>query len=432
MIRTLLLYSLILLICGCGRRPAQFSLSKATLELSDAAQEVVREELTTSFGTPESLVAWQALPIDFGAVDAVVQNVSDSSAEVKLLSVSGSDFSSRGLAVTPKLPAEETETQESPVETVNETVITVPVTEASFKQGEQVTLVGEHLRNGRALYHRHCVHCHGVSGDGNGPTAQYLTPRPRDYRKGLFKFTSTSTSVRPSRDDLHRVIKYGIPGTYMPSFMLLPENETRELVEYVRWLAMRGEYETKIVVPMQSDFTGNPENRAAANEAAEALKTFRENDLPGLVESSAQELKDDWSAAEDESNAVTPKAPRTPSSPESIERGRKLFLGEKAKCASCHGELGRGNGPSTEAFNDVPGKPGVKSDVPGLFDIWGNIIKPRNLTQDVFRGGRRPVDVYRRIHSGIKGTPMQAFGGTLTDEEIWDLVNYVYSIPHTR
>jgi mono/diheme cytochrome c family protein len=218
----------------------------------------------------------------------------------------------------------------------------------------------------------------------------------------------------------------------MPSFMLLPENETRELVEYVRWLAMRGEYETKIVVPMQSDFTGNPENRAAANEAAEALKTFRENDLPGLVESSAQELKDDWSAAEDESNAVIPKAPRTPSSPESIERGRKLFLGEKAKCASCHGELGRGNGPSTEAFNDVPGKPGVKSDVPGLFDIWGNIIKPRNLTQDVFRGGRRPVDVYRRIHSGIKGTPMQAFGGTLTDEEIWDLVNYVYSIPHTR
>jgi len=432
MTRTLLLYSLILLACGCGRRPAQFSLSSATLELSDAAQDVVREELTAAFGTPESLVAWQALPVDFGTVDAVVENVADSSAEVKLLSAVGSDFTARGLSIAPKPATESGDVETAPTEPSAATLITVPVTEATFKQGEQVALVGEHLRNGRALYHRHCVHCHGVSGDGNGPTAQYLTPRPRDYRRGLFKFTSTTVSVRPSRDDLHRVIKYGVPGTYMPSFMLLPENETREIVEYVRWLAMRGEYETKIVVPMQSDFTGNPENRTAASEAAEALKVFRESDLPGLVETAAQELSDDWSAAEDEGNTVLPKSSRTPSGPESIDRGRKLFLGEKAKCASCHGELGRGNGPSTEAFNDVPGKPGVKSDVPGLFDIWGNIIKPRNLTQDVFRGGRRPVDVYRRIHSGIKGTPMQAFGSTLTDEEIWDLVNYVYSIPHTR
>ena len=26
------------------------------------------------------------------------------------------------------------------------------------------------------LYRRHCAHCHGVSGDGHGPTAQFLNP----------------------------------------------------------------------------------------------------------------------------------------------------------------------------------------------------------------------------------------------------------------
>jgi hypothetical protein len=47
---------------------------------------------------------------------------------------------------------------------------------------------------GYSLYRLHCLHCHGVSGAGDGPTAPFLYPRPRDYRKGLFKFTSTPTA----------------------------------------------------------------------------------------------------------------------------------------------------------------------------------------------------------------------------------------------
>ena len=143
----------------------------------------------------------------------------------------------------------------------------------------------------------------------------------------------------------------------------------------------------------------------------------------------------DWSAAEDtESVVVVPKKARIDphADPESIARGRKLFLDNrgKAKCLACHGSSGRGNGPSNEDFNDVPGSmPLVKSDKPGLFDLWGNQIKPRDLTRGIYRGGRRPLDLYRRIYSGIKGTPMQAFGTTLKEEEIWDLVNYVLSIP---
>src|SRR5262245_30980488 len=32
------------------------------------------------------------------------------------------------------------------------------------------------------LYRRHCAHCHGINGDGQGPTASILNPYPRDYR----------------------------------------------------------------------------------------------------------------------------------------------------------------------------------------------------------------------------------------------------------
>jgi hypothetical protein len=62
---------------------------------------------------------------------------------------------------------------------------------------------------------------------------------------------------------------------------------------------------------------------------------------------------------------------------------------------------------------------------------------PRNLRQGIYRGGRWPVDVYRRIYAGINGVPMPGVGpttpgatGTLTSAEIWALVDYVMSLPY--
>ncbi len=108
---------------------------------------------------------------------------------------------------------------------------------------------GRTMRSGRELYMHHCMHCHGVTGDGNGPTAKYLSPLPRDYRQGIFKFISTTDAVkRPSRDDLTRTLRLGIPGTYMPSFAMLKDHEVKNIIEYVRWLSMRGEYEIQLNV----------------------------------------------------------------------------------------------------------------------------------------------------------------------------------------
>jgi hypothetical protein len=61
---------------------------------------------------------------------------------------------------------------------------------------------------------------------------------------------------------------------------------------------------------------------------------------------------------------------------------------------------------------------------------------PRNLREGVYRGGRRPLDLFWRIAAGIRGMPMPGIGpaaqgaqGTLSQQEIWQIVDYVQSLP---
>ncbi len=104
-----------------------------------------------------------------------------------------------------------------------------------------------HQIGGYGLYRQHCLHCHGVTGDGEGPTAAYLHPHPRDYRKGLFKFTSTGLN-KPTRADLLRTIRYGVEGTSMPAFdAMMNDAEIAQVIDYVMFLSMRGETELSLI-----------------------------------------------------------------------------------------------------------------------------------------------------------------------------------------
>ena len=79
-----------------------------------------------------------------------------------------------------------------------------------LKVGDDPTYAGDMqtdaatLAAGSTLYRRHCLHCHGVTGDGRGPTAPWVNPPPRDYRRGMFKFTSvvSTPASKPTREDL--------------------------------------------------------------------------------------------------------------------------------------------------------------------------------------------------------------------------------------
>ena len=254
------------------------------------------------------------------------------------------------------------------------------------------------LTAGANSYRKLCMHCHGLSGDGNGPTAKFLLPLPRDYRKGLFKFTSTDQSSLPTRDDLLRTLKSGIAGTSMPSFALFDPAEISNVLDYVILLSIRGQTESFVVAEAES---GTGEIDAEA------------------VEINARSLVNRWAIAD--SKVVRAKVPRVSPDAESIERGRKLFLSERAQCTKCHGKKGLGDGLASDP----------NADPKDTKDSWGNQAKPSNLTLGVFRGGGRPIDVFRRLHSGIKGTPMPAQSTNFQDDkDLWDLVNFVLYLPY--
>jgi len=285
---------------------------------------------------------------------------------------------------------------------------------------------------GYGLYRRHCLHCHGVSGAGDGPTAPFVFPPPRDFRRGLFKFTSTPNGARPDRDDLRRTIRDGLHGTSMPAFeALLTREEIEQVVDYVTFLSVRGETELALI---EEGFISDDEDEDALED--------------DIVDELVQSVFGKWQEAGD--SVVDPPVPRTPPSPESVARGRDLFLGrtkEKLECAGCHGAKGLGDGPSfvdVDVFNRVVfgGDPSkmpervAKLDEKARelwkqkLDEWGNPLRPANLTRAVYKGGRRPIDLYWRIAKGITGAQMPAHYPGIDHAQIWDLVNFVLALPY--
>jgi mono/diheme cytochrome c family protein len=247
------------------------------------------------------------------------------------------------------------------------------------------------LKHGAAVFARYCVQCHGVTGDGNGQSAAHMNPRPRDYRRGIFKFTSTTYGSRPLREDLVRTIRRGIRGTSMPSFGLLPPRDLEAVVDYVLVLTHRGELESELADEL---------------EVSETIEMARVQELVGTV-------LNRWTLARGQ--VVYPMTPMPPFTPALIEEGKKAFL--TLACHQCHGEDGRG-----QMATNV-GK-----------DAWGFDTKAADLTSGMLRGGTEPLDLYRHIDAGINGTPMPSFHNSLQKEpeRIWHLVSFVLQVADSR
>lgn len=61
-------------------------------------------------------------------------------------------------------------------------------------------------------------------------------------------------------------------------------------------------------------------------------------------------------------------------------------------------------------------------------DAWGSMVGVNDLNLGIFRGGDAPADVYRRVFVGINGTPMPSYEKLLTEDQVWDLVNFMFSL----
>lgn len=428
------LVACVLVVSGCGRTDPQFSSREG---LSPQVQEYVRTTVDQKFGTPHQIRIWDKLPLQ---PHAAVATVAEGSKDVNLaiqLTESHRDIV-KDQEVTwvggTMMPAGNPPILVDFFDKDSNLLKLSLAPGLTPKPSDKIVIgPGEALTHGRMLYAEHCQHCHGVAGDGNGPTAPYLNVRPRDYRKGLFKFTSTKKGMKAHKSDLSRIVEDGIPGTYMPSFKLLKPDESHAIIEYVLFLAMRGETEFDLHKKLAPDYsieavaTQVKEGGTEEKILAEFVTRVKAGEIDEKIAESSEQMISSWVEAQTPEAIVVPKEKRSPSDAASIQRGREIFVSKE--CAKCHGESGLGDGTmtlsitkNTETNTDYP--------EPGLYDAWGNKIKPRNLRLGMYRGGRRPIDIYSRIEAGIKGTPMSDFAAGLTEQQKWDLVNYVLHLPH--
>jgi len=230
---------------------------------------------------------------------------------------------------------------------------------------------------GAVLFGKYCAICHGESGDGAGKFAYLMNPRPRNFRQGDFKLSTTVNQI-PSDEDLLRTISRGMPGSAMPPWGHLPEADLRALVQHVRRFSV-ADVERRLKEQVEENIIS----------AADLPDLFAEQTKPGAALVLATEPAFDdirWF------------------------RGRRVYL---EACASCHGVDGH---PVPEAVK---------------YDSEGYPVPPRSFVNGIFKGGSEGAQLYARVLKGMKGTPMPAFEGTYNDEAIWDLIHYVQSLART-
>jgi DMSO reductase family type II enzyme heme b subunit len=242
-----------------------------------------------------------------------------------------------------------------------------------FKKGELAPEPSaEMIEAGKRVYFTKCVWCHGVDGAGDGPGADRLWPRPRNFNQGTFKIRHTASGELPlfdakkpipGQNDLFETVTHGLPGSAMPSWEgILTEEQRLQVLSFVT---------TQLV-----------KDRKFTDKESEYQTILQVADLK-------------------------PKPPTE----ESLKRGSELIV--EKKCVECHGAEGRGDG---NAFN--------------LKDDWGFSIQPADWHKCWnFRGSRQDaynvMNIFRTFSTGVNGTPMPSFADNTTVDERWDIANWV-------
>ena len=104
------------------------------------------------------------------------------------------------------------------------------------------------VESGRAFFMKNCFTCHGVKGDGNGPRAFFIAPRPRN-------FTSAESRQTYNRPRLFDAITNGKRGTVMPAWgKVLDPQQIANVGEFVFEAYIKGSYKLKMSdLPVEDD-----------------------------------------------------------------------------------------------------------------------------------------------------------------------------------
>ncbi len=238
---------------------------------------------------------------------------------------------------------------------------------------------------GKKLYAQHCAACHGQSGDGKGIAAPFLFPKPRKFTTGKFRLVSTKSRI-PSQKDLEAILRRGMPGSTMPPFSHLKEDELKFLVEEVQRLYQDG-LRTQYTLILKEEEEMTDEEIASEDVQQEIAEFIQLRTTPG---------------------PTTEVPPINASDKAAITRGKILYLNKG--CNKCHGDTGVGDG------------------LQKMVDDDGYPTRPRDLTKGIFKGGHDVASLYRRIAYGMPGTPMPSSETALKPQEVIDLVHFTLSL----
>ena len=223
-------------------------------------------------------------------------------------------------------------------------------------------LAAQDTARGKIVYVKWCAGCHGETGAGDGPAAAYMLPRPRDFTGAIYQIRVTASGALPTDADLMRSIDDGLGGTAMPAWKdRLSQGERRDVLAYLKTFSAFFADTSQHIVAL--DFGHEPSG------GAQGLKI-----------------------------------------------GRQFY--DSIGCRKCHGDQGRGDGPSAPTLKDDAGLPIFAAD---LHQNWR------------FNGGGDVTAIYHRLRTGLDGTPMPSFSDLidqkfLTADELWHLAQYVRSM----
>jgi cbb3-type cytochrome oxidase cytochrome c subunit len=222
----------------------------------------------------------------------------------------------------------------------------------------------ETLEQGKAIFIRECMVCHGDAGRGNGPYIEGLQPSPPDFGDGSY-----GTLADPSYTDSDYFwrISEGLPWSAMPSWKLrYSEDDRWKLVYYIR-----------------VNFTQTlPRPQTTADQVYPDI--YLTQTMP--VEATEAEI------IEGGLPYILPQAP-------SYERGKWVYL---LNCAHCHGLSGQGDGWDGQYLD----------------------VAPANFTDSNLRG-MSDGEYYARVSFGIQNSAMPTWGEFLPENQRWDAIKFI-------
>jgi len=225
-------------------------------------------------------------------------------------------------------------------------------------------LLSQDTTAGKVVYQKWCAGCHGDNGAGDGPGARHMIPPPRDFTGAIYQIRSTPSGQLPTDADLLRSIDEGLFGTAMPGWKSrLSDRQRRDVLAYIKTFST-----------FFADTTQRPQPIAFGSP------------------------------------------PGGGGSAEALRVGRQFY--DSIGCRKCHGDQGRGDGPSAPTLKDDAQHPIFAAN---LHENWR------------FNGGGTVEDIYHRLRTGLDGTPMPSFSDLLeqkflTDEQLWRIAQYVRSL----